>query len=304
LSRLVSNKMGYDYNKVSLAESEHPYTCGEDPNDVRITTHYHLDNPLDTLGSTIHEAGHAIYQQSLPDSDQPVATAAGMAIHESQSLLAENCFGKSKEYAEYLSAVMQKEFGEDQNLTPEAIYATFNKQEKGLIRTQSSEVTYPLHVIMRYEIEKDIIEGKMECKDMPKVWNEKMKEYLGIEPKNDAEGCMQDVHWSEALIGYFPSYSLGAIVAAQKLEAIKEQCPDVMEKAKKGDLSPMCEFTKEKVGKFGASLDFADSVRAATGKPFSADAYKRYLKSKFLGENDNVKEKTINPALIKGKDGR
>lgn len=284
--RLVSKKImelwGLDPAHCYLAESEHPFTTEFWRGDVRITTHYMPRDIFSNLYSVAHEGGHALYELNInPDYDYTVVThGATMGIHESQSRLFENLVGRSRAFVHYLYPTLKELFpAQLADVSAEEIWRAVNRAEPGLIRTEADELTYCLHVMVRYEIEKQLIGGTLEAKDVPAVWAKLYKEYLGIEVPNDRDGCLQDSHWSGGAFGYFPSYALGSAYGAQMLRRM-EQDVDVWGAAAKGDLTPITAWLREKVHQYGGLMEPADVVKNACGD-FSAEDYIRYLTRKY-----------------------
>ncbi|AKF09904.1 carboxypeptidase M32 [Sandaracinus amylolyticus] len=266
LSREVAAALGYDFDGGRLDPSEHPFSTGQGPGDVRITAHLDANDLLSGLGGTIHETGHALYEQGLPvaHTGTTVREAASYGLHESQSRFWENYVGRSKPFATWLAGVVKKHFPEKAQ-SPDAIYRASNRVERGLIRVQADEVTYNLHVVIRFEIELALFEGTLAVKDLPSAWNTKYREYLGITPPDDARGVLQDVHWSGAAFGYFPSYTLGNLYAASFGAAMQQAIPDLWARVERGDFAPILAWLREKVHAQGHVLEAPEIVRAAVG---------------------------------------
>lgn len=274
--------MGLDRTHCTIGETEHPFTLNFNNKDVRITTHYLEDNVASSMYSVIHEGGHAMYELNISDDVQYTCLAGGvsMSIHESQSRFYENLIGRSKPFIEAIFPKMQEFFPEQlKNVTAEQFYRAVNKAEPSLIRTEADELTYCLHVMIRYEIEKAVIGGKLEVRDIPAEWNRLYKEYLGVDVPDDRRGCLQDSHWSGGLIGYFPSYALGSAYGAQMLRNM-EQDIKIWPSVAAGDLSPVTGWLKEKVHRFGGSLTPADVLKNACGE-FDPSIYTDYLVKKY-----------------------
>lgn len=286
LCKDIACALGFDLEKGRLDVSVHPFTGGAHPTDVRMTTRFKPDDMMEGLTGAIHETGHALYEQgrNLDLDGLPVNAAAGMAIHESQSLLWERMVGLSRPFASYLLPKIQEtfpEFGEGR--TPDELYGAVNQiSRSSKIRVEADEVTYPMHVILRFEIEKGLVEGSIDVEDVPKVWNEGMKKYLNVEPENDAEGCLQDLHWSMGAIGYFPTYSLGAMSAVQIFETARGELPDLDEQVAAGDFAPLRQWLKEKVHSVGSLYPTADDLlEAVTGKPLDPQVFVKYIEAKY-----------------------
>lgn len=284
VSKKIMELWGLDPAHCYLAESEHPFTTEFWRGDVRITTHYMPRDIFSNLYSVAHEGGHALYELNInPDYDYTVVThGATMGIHESQSRLFENLVGRSRAFVHYLYPTLKELFPSQlADVSAEEIWRAVNRAEPGPIRTEADELTYCLHVMVRYEIEKQLIGGTLEAKDVPAVWAKLYKEYLGSEVPNDRDGCLQDSHWSGGAFGYFPSYALGSAYGAQMLRRM-EQDVDVWGAAAKGDLTPITAWLREKVHQYGGLMEPADVVKNACGD-FSAEDYIQYLTRKYTG---------------------
>ncbi len=276
--------IGFDFDKGRLDVSSHPFSGGT-PDDVRITTRYNEKDYTDSLMSVFHETGHAMYSfgQPLKYRGQPVGNSLGMSIHESQSLLIEMQVARSREFLSFLEKYTKKYFGDSFENSAENLYAYYNHVEPSLIRVGADEVTYPLHVILRYDIEKKLVEGEMEVDDIPGEWNKKMKEYLGITPPTDREGCMQDIHWSDGSFGYFPTYTLGAMTAAQFYAQAKKDYPNIPQEISNGNFNSLMSWLREKVHSQGCLYTADELTKNITGQPLNAEIFKNYLKGKYLG---------------------
>lgn len=287
LCKEIAVAMGFDLNKGRLDVSVHPFTGGAHPTDVRMTTRFKKNDVTEGLTGAIHETGHALYEQgrNLDYDGLPVNSAAGMAIHESQSLLWERMVALSLPFSAYLLPKLHAAFPNSfpSSKTPEDLYNALNVVKKeSLIRVESDEVTYPMHIILRFEIEKALVEGELSADDIPSVWNAKMKEYLNVSPPSDAQGCLQDVHWSAGLFGYFPTYTLGAMSAVQIYETAKEQLPSLEEDISVGNFKPLKEWLNKNIHSLGSLYPTADDLLiAVTGKPLDPQVFLRYLKEKY-----------------------
>lgn len=282
-SLFLLEKLGYEMKAGMLKESEHPFTLGFDPSDVRITTHYYEDNLLSSVFSTIHEGGHAIYEQNIDDklSGTLLATGTSMGIHESQSRAYENVFGRSIYFWEFFYPKLVEIFPNQlKDVSLKDFYEATNESKPSLIRIEADELTYSLHVMVRYEIEKGLIEGSIEVKDLPKIWNEKMHEYLGVVPQNDKDGVLQDVHWSEGLFGYFPSYALGNAYAAQFDEAMRKDL-DIDNLLKTGDFITIRNWLSDKIHKYGALKKPNEIIINATNEELNPKYFIEYLEDKY-----------------------
>lgn len=281
--RYLADYIGFDFKKGVIAESEHPFTTNLHNHDVRITTHYYENNLESSLFSIIHEGGHAIYEMQVADelTQTPVGGGASMGMHESQSRFFENIIGRSEEFWTPIYPKLKETFQEQlKDVSLQQFVAGINKSVPSLIRTEADELTYTLHIIVRYEIEKMIFDGDIDVMDLPRIWNEKYEEYLGITPANDAEGILQDVHWSMGSIGYFPSYALGSAVAAQIYYYMKTVMP-FEQYLKEGNLAPIREFLKEHIHKLGATKNTNEILMDMMGEELNADYYIKYLKEKY-----------------------
>lgn len=282
-NRYVAEYMGFDFNRGVMAESEHPFTTSWHNHDVRITTHYYKNNMPSAILSTIHEGGHALYEQGIPDDlTQTLAgEGASCAMHESQSRFYENIIGRSEAFWIPLYPKLTELFPEQlSGVSLEQFVRALNKVKAGLIRTESDELTYCLHIIVRYELERQMIEEDIPTGELPKLWKQKYQEYLGIEPEDDGVGILQDVHWSNGDIGYFPSYALGNAFSAQIYHTMKRELP-VEELLRKGQISKITDWLREHIHRYGSSLEAREILKAATGEEFNPDYYIRYLKEKF-----------------------
>lgn len=279
--------VGFDFQIGRLDESHHPF-CGGAPRDVRITTRYDETDFTTALMGVLHETGHAMYEQNLPQEwlGQPAGLAAGMAIHESQSLFMEMQVCRSKEFIHFAAPIIRKHLGphvkNPESLSDENLVKIYTRVEKGFIRVDADEVTYPAHVILRFELEKAMLEGQLNLRDLPGAWNEKMQAYLGLSTLgNDKNGCMQDVHWPAGLFGYFPAYTFGAVIAAQLFAKITSESPDVRTRIAKGDFSVTQEWLRQHIWSRGSQLGTLDLVREAAGE-LSTGAFRAHLDSRYL----------------------
>lgn len=283
LSLRVLEKIGFDMKAGRLDVSVHPFTTNFGNKDVRLTTNYHEDEFTSALFSTIHEGGHGIYEQNISDDLEGTGLQIGasMAIHESQSRFYENILGRSKEFCSYLLPLAKEYFDDFKNVSLDEFYEAMNYVEASLIRTEADELTYGLHIIIRYEIEKDLINGRIKVEDLKKMWNKKYREYLGVEPKNDAEGILQDMHWSDGSFGYFPSYALGNLYGAQFLNTLINEKPDIFEDLKEGKFTEINEWLKEKVHRHGALYTPNELIKNITGEELNPKYFIEYLKNKY-----------------------
>ncbi len=283
-NRFIAQKMGFDLQAGRMDISTHPFTTQFHPFDVRITTRYDEKDLLYSVWSTIHEAGHALYEQGLPAEHfgTPLGEAISLGIHESQSRIWENNIGKSKAFWQYLYPKLQTSFPRPFARVPfETFYRIINRVQPSLIRTEADEVTYNLHIILRYEIERDLIEGTIHVKDLPEIWRAKMKEYLGIRVPNDRLGVLQDVHWSMGAIGYFPTYALGNLYAAQFYHAAQRHVPKLDTDLKKGKLTPLREWLRSNIHIHGRFYSSDALVEQVTHEPLNIRYFTDYLTRKY-----------------------
>lgn len=284
LAEKVLDKMGYDYkNSGRIDESTHPFTTNFGNKDVRITTHYYENDFRPALFSCIHEGGHAIYEQDIPDKLQGtlLAEGASMGIHESQSRFYENIIGRSKYFWEFFYKDLLHNFPQFKYISLIDFYRGINLVQPSLIRTEADELTYSLHIIIRYEIEKSLINDNIAIEDLPQLWNEKYKEYLGTEPDNDKDGILQDIHWSDGSFGYFPSYALGNLYGAQFFYKMKKDISNIYEEISKGNLDIIHVWLEENIHKYGAIYDPECLIKKVTGEELSEKYFISYLNEKF-----------------------
>ena len=275
--------MGLDRRHCGIAESEHPFTLNFNNKDVRITTHYHEKNPTFSMYSVIHEGGHALYELGADDCYNYTALAGGvsMGIHESQSRFYENIIGRSEAFIHAVFPKLKELFPRQlENVDADMFYRAVNKAQPSLIRTEADELTYANHVMVRYEIEKQLIEGTLEVKDVPAVWNRLYKEYLGVDVPNDREGCLQDSHWSGGAIGYFPSYALGSAYGAQMLSRMQEDLGGIYADVARGDLSNITAWLREHIHRHASFKKPGELFEAVCGT-FDASYYTEYLTRKY-----------------------
>ncbi|MEZ8103321.1 carboxypeptidase M32 [Vibrio bivalvicida] len=281
----VMKLLQFDFNHGRLDESVHPF-CGGVPTDVRITTRYDESEFVQSLMGIVHETGHARYEQGLPKSlsGLPSGEARSMGIHESQSLFFEMQVGRSDAFIEHLAHLAGQHFDghNPQLFSQDNFHKLYTRVRKDFIRVDADELTYPAHVILRYEIERDLINGKIKHTDVPELWNQKMQQYLGLSTEgNFKNGCMQDIHWTDGAFGYFPSYTLGAMYAAQFMAAMK-QTVDVDSAIRSGDLSPIFTWLEDKIWSKGSLLSTDDLVKQATGETLNAKFFQEHLKARYL----------------------
>lgn len=281
---LVLKAMEYDLSKGRLDLSEHPFSSSCHPHDSRITTNVSHPSLMSNISAVMHEAGHGLYEMGLPVEHygSPLAEPVSHAIHESQSRWWETRIGLSKPFWSHFFPLLKKHFkGKFDKITLDQFYLAINKISPSLIRIQADEVTYSLHVILRYELEKRLIEGSLKVRELPEAWNAKMQELLGITPTNYREGCLQDIHWSMGAFGYFPSYTLGNLAASHLFEAFEKKYKDWEQRVAKGELGFIKEWLDRSVYRYGRQYSCRELLQKVTGKPFSAKAYTTYLTKKY-----------------------
>ena len=282
LAEFIAEYVGFDFEKGVLAESAHPFTTNLHNRDVRMTTHYkkRMDS---SLFSVIHETGHAIYELGVADelTQTLVGQGASMGMHESQSRFFENIIGRNEAFWEPIYPKLQEMFPKMLgNVSREEFVKAINKVQPGLIRTESDELTYSLHVLVRYELEKQLIEENLDVKELPELWADKYEEYLGVRPKNPAEGVLQDIHWAQGSFGYFPSYALGSAFAAQMAAYMKKNI-DFEALLREGELGVIREVLRRHIHQFGKMRDSRRLLRDMTGEDFNPQYYVAYLKEKY-----------------------
>jgi carboxypeptidase Taq len=285
LCERVMKLLGFDFDGGRLDVSTHPF-CGGVPEDVRITTRYRDSEFLQSLMGTIHETGHARYEQGRPREQitQPVSLSRSMGIHESQSLSFEMQLACSRGFVGLLAPMVRETFGDQPAFEPENLHCLFTRVKPGLIRVEADEVTYPAHVILRYEIERPLVEGEIEPEDVPALWDAKMKELLGLDTRgNYKDGPLQDVHWPEALIGYFPCYTLGAMYAAQWFAAMRRAMPDLDARIARGELSPVFDWLRENIWSQASRWPTDELAVRATGETLNPAHFRAHLEARYLG---------------------
>jgi carboxypeptidase Taq len=276
--------MGYDMTKGRLDLSTHPFSSASHPTDSRITTRIHPTSLISNISVVLHEGGHALYEMGLPEVHygSPLGEAISLGIHESQSRWWETRIGQSQPFWNHYLPLLQKEFkGKISDISLDAFYKGINKVEPSFIRVEADEVTYPLHVILRFELEKALIEGSLSVRDIPEAWNAKMQELFGITPSHDAEGCLQDVHWSMGALGYFPTYTLGNMYAAHLFPVFEKAYPHWEDRVSQGELLFIKDWLAENVYKHGRRYTSKDLLKKISGKAFTAEAYIHYLQTKY-----------------------
>ena len=274
--------MGFDFEHGRLDESAHPF-CGGTPDDVRITTRYSDEGFITSLFGVIHETGHALYEQGLPKKwrHQPVGRARGMSVHESQSLLMEMQACRSRAFFRFIAPKLAEKFGR-KDWDADTLYDATMRVEPGFIRVDADEATYPAHVILRFRLAQALIAKELTIADLPAAWNEGMQELLGITPPDDRRGCLQDIHWYDGAIGYFPTYTLGAMTAAQLFDAARKALPDLDGDLSSGRFAPLVGWLRENVHGKASRFATDELLRQATGKSLDVEIFKAHLRDRYL----------------------
>ncbi len=278
----VAKQIGFQFERGRLDETDHPFCTTLGPNDHRILTRYHANSLSSGLHGTLHEAGHGMYEQGLPTEwfGLPAGNAASLGVHESQSRLWENMIGRSKEFWQWCLPHAKSWFPQLEGVALDSLYGDLNRVEASLIRIEADEATYNLHILLRFELERELIDGNLQCADLPSAWSDRYADYLGIRPRNDSDGVMQDVHWAAGLIGYFPTYTLGNIFAAQLMNAAKDELGDLPAMISRGDFQPLLQWLRTHVHQHGRCLKPTELVENATGLPLSSQPFIDYLTEK------------------------
>jgi len=275
------DELGYDWDRGRLDTAAHPFSSGTQF-DARVTTRFTPEDPLEAVGSTIHEFGHATYTLGLPREayGTPLGDSRDLSVHESQSRFWENHVGRTRPFWERFADTANEKLGTD--ITPGEYYEAANEvYDDNPIRVEADELTYHMHVVLRFEIERDLIRGDLAVEDVPDVWNDKMAEYLGIRPETDAEGCLQDIHWTNGAIGYFPTYTLGSVLAAQLDHHLRADLDDVDGQIRAGDFGEIHDWLTEQVHRHGARYETDELIRNATDESITADYFLDYADAKY-----------------------
>ena len=283
LSLWLADKIGYDFNRGMLGESAHPFSTAFGRDDSRITTKYHENDFLSAFFSVMHECGHAIYEQNKRDdiADTLLDTGISMGVHESQSRFYENIIGRSLQFWAHIADNIKSFLPEDfQHITAEMFYEAAAHADTSFIRIEADELTYPLHIMVRYEMEKLMFSEDVDVMDLPGLWNQKMEEYLGVTPPDDAKGILQDIHWADGLIGYFPSYAIGSALSAQLLHYMQEEF-DVYADIRKGDISNIAAWLKKHIHQYGSVYEPGELIQNIKGEGFNPQYYTEYIRDKF-----------------------
>jgi carboxypeptidase Taq len=284
LCRRLAERAGLDFAHARLDRSLHPF-CGGTPTDVRITMRYDNADPVQAMMAVLHETGHALYERGLPQawSRQPVGQASGMAAHESQSLIMEMQACRSDAFLGWLSNELVAAFnGAGPAWAPANLARLWRRVERGFIRVDADEMTYPAHVIMRFRLERAMVAGDLKVRDLPGAWADELKRLLGITPPDDLRGCLQDIHWYEGMFGYFPAYTLGAMAAAQLMAAARAQVADMDRCLARGDLAPLTAWLRDHVHAQGSRLPFNELLIEATGRKLDPSAFEAHLRGRYL----------------------
>jgi carboxypeptidase Taq len=283
--KIVLNLIGYDWNRGRLDLSVHPFSSAYHPYDSRITTRAESHGFVIQVFTTLHEAGHSFYEMGLPVEHYgtPLGEAISLGVHENESRFWETRIGKSAAFWNCFFPKLVARFPEAfKKLDFQKFYKEINRVRPSLIRTDADEVTYPLHVVLRFELEKELISGKLSTKDLPDRWNHEMKQLLGIEPKNNAEGCLQDIHWSMGAFGYFPTYTLGNIYAAIIFDTFQKENPDWQKKVERDEFEFIKEWRQKNIHCHGRRYTSKELIQKISSKPVTTDPYLRYLREKHL----------------------
>src|SRR5690606_2512914 len=282
----VMKAFGFPFDRGRLDESDHPFTEGV-PGDIRVTTRLDPADPFKGLLAAMHETGHALYDLGVPHEwrTQPVGQHRGMALEESQSLFIEMIVCRSRPFLVWLRPLLEKHFGASgPEWEPANLYRLLTRVQRGAIRVDADELTYPMHVLLRHGIERDLLDGKLAVRDLPEAWDRGMRDRLDVAPADAAQGCLQDVHWAHGAFGYFPSYAMGAVIAGQLFESLRAEVPDLQGRIERGEFSVVTGWLTEHVHQAGARLSSAELVEAITGRPLSAAPALRYLEARYLEE--------------------
>jgi carboxypeptidase Taq len=284
--RQVLSDLGFNTEAGRLDVSVHPFCSGLGLGDVRLTTRYNESYLSDSLFGIIHECGHGLYEQGLPaDADgTPVARSVSLGIHESQSRMWENMIGRSRGFWEHYLPQLQQRFPKQlSRVDVDEFYAAVNQVSASFIRVEADEITYNLHILLRFELEKALVEDDLAVSDLPEAWNEGMRRSLGIDPPTAAQGVLQDVHWSFGLIGYFPTYTLGNLYAAQFLHQARQEIADLDERVRSGDFASLLSWLRTNIHSSGSRLTATELVKQVTGEPLTSEYLMEYLESKYCG---------------------
>ncbi|MDD5647071.1 MAG: carboxypeptidase M32 [Candidatus Bipolaricaulis sp.] len=283
LSRRVLELVRYDFDAGGLADVAHPFTTTIGPGDVRITNRYLETQLLSSVFSALHEGGHALYNQGMPEEVYALGLGGGASngIHESQSRMIENQIGRSLPFWTFFQPVLGEFFPQFKTAKAKDLYAAANVVSPSLVRVEADEVTYNFHIMLRFEIEAGLLDGSIDVADLPRLWNDAMERYLGVVPPNDTQGVLQDVHWSMGYFGYFPSYMLGNLYAAQMFSTIREEVPTLDASIRTGDFEPLLAWLREKVHRHGAACEPQELTKRITGHELDGKHFVRYVTEKY-----------------------
>jgi carboxypeptidase Taq len=287
LAQRLALTVGHDPDAFRIDAAPHPFSIPHSPGDVRFTTRYDVDDIQFSIMATLHEAGHAMYEANLPRdfAFRPGGMARGMTVHESQSLSLEMIAGRSREFLAFLAPTMAQAFGGDP--APFGIgnvLNTWRRLDNGFIRVNADEISYPLHVILRYRLEKALLSGDLTVADLPTAWDDTFEAMFGRRPPDMAQGCLQDIHWAAGMVGYFPNYAMGSMLAAQLFERATAEDPVILPALEQGDFRPYFSWVKPRIHARASLVDFNALVQDATGAPLTPDAYKRHVQRRYLEE--------------------
>ncbi len=280
----VAQALGVDFTASRLDRSAHPFMIGIAPTDVRITTRFNERFLPQALFGVIHESGHALYEQGLPEKafGTPLGEAVSTSMHESQSRFWENMVGRTRPFAGWLLPKLRRHFPQSlKGVSADAFYRALSRVRATPIRVEADEVTYNLHICLRYEIEKELVADTIRVSDLPRIWNERMQAMVGVRPKNDAQGVLQDIHWAHGMIGYFPTYLLGNLYSAQLRHTIRRTIPEMDALVAKGEFAPILQWLRTKIHRHARRFPAAELIRRATGKPLDARFFLEYVKEKY-----------------------
>lgn len=285
LSQWIAERIGYSFQRGRLDETSHPFCTTLGPHDCRILTRYQANYFPSAFYSTLHEAGHGLYEQGLPTQwyGFPAGSYASLGVHESQSRLWENFVGRSQAFWQWCFPEIRKQTDAWQGLDADTIFRDANLVEPSLVRVEADEVTYNLHILIRFEIEQELLNGQLSVADAPNAWNERYQHYLGIKPPNHRDGILQDVHWSAGLIGYFPTYTLGNLYAAQLMQAMARELHDLPSLVRQGEFQPLLEWLRQKIHRHGGCFHPVELIKNACGEALDARPLVNYLREKLAG---------------------
>ena len=286
---LLLRDMGYDFNRGRQDKAPHPFTINFSSTDVRVTTRLLPNRPQSAVFSSVHEGGHALYEQGIPEMYDRTVLSGGatLGLHESQSRLWENQVARSIPFWTHYYPILRASFPEQLgDIDFERFYRAINKVQPDFIRVEADEVTYNLHIFVRFEMEKDLVTGKLKVEDVPEAWNARYEEYLGVTPPDDALGCLQDIHWSHGTIGYFPTYSIGNLISAQLYDRVKQEIPGLEDGYTRGEFAPLLDWLRKKVHVHGAKFTAPELVERELGQEISAQPLLDYMRAKYTAIYD------------------